>query len=95
MRRLSSLTPGVDYLGCELIEVKPRDILELTFRKKNFQVKVFQTDHTINSVGYAFSEYRNKLKPEYKKLHKDELKPIQLWSDSIRSYTNKIINLHW
>jgi len=76
MRRLSSLTPDVKYLGCKLIEVKPGDILDLTFRKKKFQVKVFHTDHTINSVGYAFSEYRNKLKPEYNKLSKEKLKKL-------------------
>jgi len=72
MSRLTSLCPYVVCKHCTLVEVEPRDEIELVINNSRFVVRVFQTDHTVNSIGYAFSEFRKRLKPEYADLKQDD-----------------------
>ena len=60
----------------QIIECNPGDTFNVQFSKKRFQIKIFQTDHTINSVGFAFSEYKNKLKKEFINLPKDKIREL-------------------
>ena len=67
--RLSTMS-NHDMTFCELIEVRPGDVIEID---GGVQVKVFATEHSIKSVGYAFSEFKNKLRREFLKLDKLQL----------------------
>jgi len=61
--------------SCELIGIKPGDEIELT---REHVISVFQTTHTIPSVGYLVWERRNKLKEEYHGLHGDKIRDLRL-----------------
>lgn len=67
LNSVSRMTTMNKYVvaSCNLIECESGDIFELKFNGKDFQVKVFETKHRITSVGFAFSEYKKVLKPEY------------------------------
>ncbi len=73
MSRLTSLNPYVVCKHCTLIEVSPDDEVKIVINKSKFIVRVFKTDHTINSVGYAFTEYRKRIKAEYSELSQSEI----------------------
>jgi ribonuclease BN (tRNA processing enzyme) len=75
--RLACLRDNPNYFErLNIREVSDGDEIECLFNKKKVKVKVFKTDHTIKSVGYAFSCYKNKLKDEYKKIDKKEFKNL-------------------
>ncbi len=73
MSKLTTLDKSIKKRSCAIIECNPGDVKEVVFNGKKFQVKIFQTDHTINSIGFAFSEYRKKLKSKYQNVSKKEL----------------------
>ena len=79
------------FNGAEIIEVKDGQEIIIKVKGKTLLVKVFHTDHTISSVGYAFSEYRNKLKKQYIGLPKDQFK--KLIKDKVVITEPRIFNL--
>jgi ribonuclease Z len=60
---------------CELIGVKPGDEIELS--RENV-ISVFETTHTIPSVGYLVWDRRNKLKEEYHGLPGEKIRDLRL-----------------
>jgi ribonuclease Z len=60
---------------CELIGVKPGQEIELS---REHVVSVFETTHTIPSVGYLVWERRNKLKEEYHGLPGEQIRDLRL-----------------
>ncbi len=57
-------------MPCELIGVEAGDEIELT---RELLVNVYETKHTVPSVGYIVSERRKKLKPEYLELNGQQI----------------------
>lgn len=64
------------YRG-NLIEVNPGDIIPIKVGNKNFEVKVFQADHTVVAIGFAFSEMKQKLKSEFQGKSGKEIKELK------------------
>jgi len=62
-------------MNCELIGVSPGDSIDLS---REHRFTVFQTKHTVPSVGYVIHDVRRKLKPEYHGLAGDEIRDIRL-----------------
>ena len=60
---------------CTLTGVKPGDEIELG---RDHAVTVFETTHTVPSVGYQVWLRRKKLKPEYQGLTGDQIRDIRL-----------------
>ena len=60
---------------CQLIGVQPGDEIELS--RENV-VTVFETKHTVSSVGYVVWDRRKKLKPEYQGLSGDQIRDLRL-----------------
>ena len=60
---------------CELRGVKPGD--EIALSRENV-VTVFQTEHTVPSVGYVVWDRRNKLKEEYHGLPGEKIRDLRL-----------------
>ena len=60
---------------CTLTGVKPGDEIALS---REHVVSVFETKHTIPSVGYLVWERRNKLKEEYHGLPGDQIRDLRL-----------------
>lgn len=59
---------------CKIVACKPGDVIEFKSNKKKLMVKIFQTDHTIDSVGFAFSELVKKRDPAFLNCNQEELK---------------------
>ncbi len=59
-----------NQIPVKLVGVKPGDEYQI---KPNLFTRVFPTKHSRGSVGYTVIEQRKKLKPEYAKLHAQEL----------------------
>lgn len=76
MIRLSKDLRYHDGGNVNIIEVQNGDTFIINSNKHELQVKVFSTDHTIISCGYAFSNYKNKKKEEYKNKTQKELKEL-------------------
>ncbi len=62
-------------MDCRLVGVKPGDELELA---REHVVTVFETKHTVQSVGYVVWERRRKLKPELIGKTQDEIRDLKL-----------------
>ena len=62
-------------MSCQLIGVKPGDEIE---HSREHVVTVFETKHTVPSVGYVVWERRHKLKPELIGKTQDEIRDIKL-----------------
>ena len=60
---------------CQLIGVQPGDEIELS--RENV-VTVFETKHTVTSVGYVVWDRRKKLKPEYQGLTGEQIRDLRL-----------------
>jgi len=60
---------------CDLKPVSPGDEFELS---RDHVVTVFQTEHTVPSVGYQVWHRKKKLKPEYQGLSGDEIREIRM-----------------
>ncbi|MEX0703405.1 MAG: MBL fold metallo-hydrolase [Planctomycetales bacterium] len=60
---------------CNLVGVRPGDEFELS---REHVATVFETKHTIASVGYVIWDRRKKLKPEYQGLAQDQIRDIRL-----------------
>ena len=65
---------------CDLIGVK--DGQEIELGRENV-VTVFQTKHTVPSVGYLVWSRRNKLKPQYRELTGDQIRDIRLGGEEV------------
>lgn len=74
--RLSSLNPELVF-ECNIVEVEDGDKLDIVSNNKKLCVNVFKTYHIVPSVGYSVSEYRNKLKDEFKGMDKKEFKKLR------------------
>lgn len=59
----------------ELVGVKPGDEIDLS--RENV-VTVFETKHTVASVGYIVWDRRKKLKPEYQGLSGEQIRDVRL-----------------
>jgi ribonuclease Z len=77
VRRLLQIMQRLDRgrQTCSLIGVKPGQEIELS---RDHVVTVFETVHTIPSVGYLVWERRNKLKEEYHGLPGDQIRDLRL-----------------
>lgn len=60
---------------CNLVGVEPGNEIELS---REHIVTVFQTVHTVPSVGYVVWDRRKKLKAEYQGLPQDQIRDIRL-----------------
>jgi ribonuclease Z len=65
---------------CDLIGVKPGD--EITLSREHV-VTVFETKHTVPSVGYVVWDCRKKLKPELEGLSQDEIRDRRLGGEEV------------
>lgn len=77
VRRLLLIMQRLDRgrQNCELIGVKPGQEIALS---REHVISVFETTHTIPSVGYLVWERRNKLKEEYQGLTGDQIRDLRL-----------------
>ncbi len=62
-------------LPCELIGVRPGDVIDLS---RELVVTVHKTFHTVPSVGYIIWERRKKLKPEFLELSGEQIRDLNL-----------------
>jgi ribonuclease Z len=69
---------------CELIGVSPGQEIELS---REHVVTVFETKHTVPSVGYVVWDRRRKLKPELQGLSGDEIRDLRLSGQDV---TNEV-----
>lgn len=60
---------------CTLVGVKPGQEIELS---REHVVQVFETKHTVPSVGYCVWQRRKKLRPEYQSLSGDQIRDLRL-----------------
>jgi ribonuclease Z len=60
---------------CQLVGVSPGDEIELS---REHVVTVFETVHTVPSVGYVVWDRRRKLKAEFQGLPQDQIRDIRL-----------------
>lgn len=60
---------------CTLVGVKPGQEIELS---REHVVQVFETKHTVPSVGYCVWQRRKKLRPEYQSLTGDQIRDLRL-----------------
>lgn len=67
-------------MNCELIGVKPKDEIQLS---REHVVTVFQTKHTVPSVGYIVWDRRKKLRPELQGLSGDEIRDRRLAGEEV------------
>ena len=67
-------------MACELIGVRDGDEFELS--RENV-VTVFQTKHTVPSVGYVVWNRRRKLKEKYQNLTGEQIRDIRLSGDEV------------
>jgi len=65
---------------CDLIGVKPGD--EITLSREHV-VTVFETKHTVTSVGYVVWDCRKKLKPELEGLSQDEIRDRRMGGEEV------------
>ncbi len=65
---------------CNLVGVEPGDVIELS---REHVVSVFQTVHTVPSVGYLVWDRRKKLKAEYQGLAQEEIRDIRLAGNEV------------
>ncbi len=65
---------------CNLVGVEPGDELELS---REHVVTVFETIHTVPSVGYVVWDRRKKLKEEYQGLPQDQIRDIRLSGEDV------------
>lgn len=65
---------------CNLIGVQPGEEYELS---REHVATVFQTKHTVPSVGYVIWDRRRKLKPEYQGLPGDEIRDRRLAGEEV------------
>jgi ribonuclease Z len=77
VRRLLQIMQRLDRgrQVCDLIGVKPGQEIDLS---RDHVVTVFETKHTIPSVGYLVWDRRNKLKEEYIGLPGDQIRDLRL-----------------
>jgi ribonuclease Z len=77
VRRLLLIMQRLDRgrQNCNLIGVQPGQEIELS---RDHVITVFETTHTIPSVGFLVWERRNKLKEEYHGLTGDQIRDIRL-----------------
>jgi ribonuclease Z len=77
VRRLLQIMQRLDRgrQVCDLIGVRPGQEIELS---RDHIVTVFETKHTIPSVGYLVWDRRNKLKEEYHGLPGDQIRDLRL-----------------
>jgi ribonuclease Z len=67
---------------CNLVGVKPGDQIELS---REHHVHVYETKHTVPSVGYIVYDCRKKLKPEFQGLAGDEIRDLRLSGTEVTS----------
>ncbi len=71
-------------MPCELIGVKPGDMIELS---RELVVEVLPTRHTVPSVGFVVYERRKKLKPEFTHLQGTEIRDLRLQGIEVSAET--------
>jgi ribonuclease Z len=67
-------------LPCELVGVEPGDEIDLS---REHVVSVFETRHTIPSVGFLVWDRRRKLKPEYQGMPGDQIRDLRLAGEEV------------
>ena len=77
VRRMLNIWQRLDRgrMACNLIGVKPGSEVELS---REHVVTVFETKHTVPSVGYVVWDRRKKLKPEFHGLSESEIRDLRL-----------------
>ncbi|MEZ6122421.1 MAG: MBL fold metallo-hydrolase [Planctomycetaceae bacterium] len=59
---------------CTIVPVQPGDLIELS---REHRIRVFETRHTVPSVGYIVYDCRRKLKPEFHGLSGDQIRDLR------------------
>jgi ribonuclease Z len=77
MKQMCSMDAKAVHNRCDIVEVKDGDQFNIVANKTKLRINIFKTDHSIESVGFAFSEHRSRLKPEYKELSGLEIGKIR------------------
>ena len=77
VRRMLNIWQRLDRgrMACNLVGVKPGSEIELS---REHVVTVFETKHTVPSVGYVVWDRRKKLKPEFQSLSEREIRDLRL-----------------
>ena len=77
VRRMLNIWQRLDRgrMACNLVGVKPGSEVELS---REHVVTVFETKHTVPSVGYVVWYRRKKLKPELQGLPENEIRDLRL-----------------
>jgi ribonuclease Z len=77
VRRMLNIWQRLDRgrMDCNLVGVKPGNEVELS---REHVVTVFETKHTVPSVGYVVWDRRKKLKPEFQSLSEREIRDLRL-----------------
>ncbi|QDT47030.1 ribonuclease Z [Symmachiella dynata] len=65
---------------CELVGVRPGDEFEIS---REHVVTVFQTVHTVSSVGFIVWDRRRKLKAEYQGLSGDQIRDLRMKGEDV------------
>lgn len=72
---------------CKFVECDPHSTFEIVVNKNRIlQVDILETDHTIPSIGFAFSEKRCKLKSEFHRFEGKELAKMKKDGVEIKEY---------
>jgi ribonuclease Z len=77
VRRMLNIWQRLDRgrMSCNLVGVKPGSEVELS---REHVVTVFETKHTVPSVGYVVWDRRKKLKTEFQNLSESEIRDLRL-----------------
>lgn len=76
--KMTYLNKDIEYIyKYKLIEVDDGDEINIKVNNKDLSIKVFKTDHSIKSIGFAFSECRKKLKKEYSNYSSSQIKDLK------------------
>lgn len=86
VRRMLAAWQALDrgQMKCELIGVRPGDVITLT---REHKVAVFRTRHTVSSVGYIIYDCRRKLKPELAGLSGDQIRDLRMNGTEVTNET--------
>ena len=82
VRRMLDVWQRLDRgrMVCDLIGVQPGDEFELS---REHVVTVFETKHTVPSVGYVVWDRRRKLKPELQGMPGDKIRDLRLAGNEV------------
>lgn len=72
-------TTQTDPRIIENIKIVPMNIvdkLDMTIKNDKWQIETFKCHHSVPSIGYGFTQFRNRLKEEYQGMDKEKLNEL-------------------